>query len=106
MFVNPAPGWFSGRGPREHASGGLTFAVRGQQGAGTKDRFYGIGMLRPNWLESLWCESDAQHRRLFSLTAAQWRASRCAGDTAEERHRRQEISGPRCNPMVLFPMVL
>ena len=51
MFVNPAPGWFFGRRPMEHASGGLTFAVRGQQGAGTKDRFYGIRMLRPNQRE-------------------------------------------------------
>ena len=32
----------------EHASGGLTFAVRGQHGAGTKGPCYGIGMPRPN----------------------------------------------------------
>ena len=50
MFVNPAPGWFSGRGPVEHASGGLTFAVRGQQGAGTKDLSYGIRMPSPKAL--------------------------------------------------------
>ncbi len=70
--------------PIEHASGGLTFAVRGQQGTGTKEQVYAhrgsSRIRRPNWS----VKADSAETSVPHATAIVQPSLNAEGDTKIE----------------------